>query len=142
MNLEMLNHFDRWSEGYEENLANIGPVLPWNNRVSVIKAFLENRPISITEAIQTRFQLTGTYELEVKLSDPDAGYVVVNSLQLSSEEWRGVYFNEIPISLRAVANEGYRFSHWNSDTSFVNSSVVLDPSDDVIMSPIFEAYDD
>jgi hypothetical protein len=56
------------------------------------------------------------------ISDQGAGSIRINSLEINEQTlglsqgqvypWNGTYFKDIPISLQAIANPGYSFSHW------------------------------
>lgn len=134
---EMANHFDRWREDYNSNVHNIGEPLPWRNSVGVIKRFAENRTAFIREHITNYFQLSGSYSLQIDFSDPSAGKVILNSLSISTNGWRGNYFNEIPILLTAVPNDGYSFSHWEGDIESSEKNIEVISSDDLGVKAVF-----
>ncbi len=77
------------------------------------------------------------YQLNIAINNPAAGSVQLNSLQLTSATWQGQYFNNIPVSLTAVANEGYVFSHWQGDIDNTNNSVELSRSSNTSLEAVF-----
>tara|TARA_B100000787_G_C16192055_1_gene298149 strand:- start:459 stop:2747 length:2289 start_codon:yes stop_codon:yes gene_type:complete len=134
---EMGNHFDRWYEDYNSNHHNIGQPFPWRNRVEEIKTFAENRTDSLKAHIINYFQLSGSYGLQLDFSDISAGKVILNSLSISTNEWKGNYFNEIPILLTAVPNDGYSFSHWEGDIESSEKNIEVVSSDDLGVKAVF-----
>jgi hypothetical protein len=134
---EMTNHFNRWGEDYGSNVHNVGEPLPWVNRVGVLKTFSENRIDSLQAHIVNYFQLSGLYELRIDFSDSSAGQVILNSLSISRNEWKGKYFNEIPISLTAVPKSGFSFSHWEGDIESSETNIEVISSDDLRVKAVF-----
>ena len=61
----------------------------------------------------------------------------LNSLQLNSTNWQGEYFDNIPVSLTAVPNEGYRFSHWQGDVNTNSPSLELNRSTNANLQAVF-----
>jgi hypothetical protein len=133
----MTNHFNRWGEDYGSNVHNVGEPLPWVNRVGVLKTFSENRIDSLQAHIVNYFQLSGLYELRIDFSDSSAGQVILNSLSISRNEWKGKYFNEIPISLTAVPKSGFSFSHWEGDIESSETNIEVISSDDLRVKAVF-----
>jgi hypothetical protein len=44
------------------------------------------------------------------------GYVKVNSLEIKSESWEGIYFSDVAISYEPIPYEGFEFVGWQEDT--------------------------
>lgn len=138
---EMANHFNRWGDDYQSNIFNVGGVIPWVDRVEVLKNFAQNRVSTLNDNIIRNFQLTGTYKLEVKVSDDKHGKVVVNGLTISSNGWVGTYFNNIPLTLMAIPTEGYQFSHWEGGLQTTEASTILESSGDASILAVFKLVD-
>ncbi|MCI9127775.1 MAG: hypothetical protein HFG28_11440 [Eubacterium sp.] len=81
------------------------------------ETYFPERTENITKYLAQEFSLKGSREL-VKLSvnNTEGGYVVLNTItpDLSSGKWCGSYFTDYPITLTAVANDGYKFIGWQS----------------------------
>ena len=84
------------------------------------------------------FNIDDTVTVTVN-NETEAGYVRVNTLAIqsdlpgnaSSDRWSGIYFKGIPITIEAVAKDGYEFSHWenreeNTDELTINPDGNLD----------------
>ncbi len=129
MEPEMENHFQRWGEGKTAN--------EWQSAVGVLRNFGDNRLSPLKEYIRNYFGLSGMYQLNIAINNPAAGSVELNSLLLSSANWQGEYFDDVPVSLTAVANEGYVFSRWQGDINTANSSVELSRSSNTSLEAVF-----
>ncbi|MCC5916193.1 MAG: CotH kinase family protein [Cryomorphaceae bacterium] len=80
------------------------------------------------------FNLTGTFNTTLNVSDTIAGYITINTVDIKKGTvgvrnqpypWDGVYFNDIPITLVARANPGFIFTHWSGDISSTDDSLVI-----------------
>lgn len=94
----------------------------------------ETRPAAQRDTIRTFFNLAGTYDLKLNVSKAGAGYVKVNTVAINGNTpgvaqnpypWTGVYFQQVPVTLKAVAQPGFIFSHWTGDASGTNDSITL-----------------
>ncbi|TVQ15658.1 MAG: T9SS C-terminal target domain-containing protein [Balneolaceae bacterium] len=93
----------------------------WQVQYNWMLAFASDRPHHAREHLKGHFGIAALHELQVDISDSKAGRVQVNTIEISPETpgvdtdpwpWRGVYFDGIPISLKAIPMPGYVFSHW------------------------------
>lgn len=130
---EMQKHVDRWS--------NDNPPGPWVNSVSVIENFAENRIHSLRIHILNYFNLSGIFDLNVEVNEESRGRISVNSLLLSQKQWEGSYFNSVPITLTAMPNDGFRFSHWEGDIEAETSEIQIVSTDDIFVKAIFIQLD-
>ena len=138
---EIEKHFNRWGDDYLSNIFNVGGVIPWEDRVEVLKNFAQNRVSYLTNDIIRNFQLTGTYKLEVNVSDNEHGKAVVNGLTILSNGWIGTYFNDIPLTIMAIPTEGYEFSHWEGGLQTTDTSAILQSSGDASILAVFKIVD-
>jgi len=102
-------HVERWSNG--------------NDRGAQIKTFSNQRPAHVRQHILDAFELPGTAALTVATADPARGRVRLNSLVLDPATpglpdpaapypWTATYFQEVPVELEALPEEGFRFVGW------------------------------
>ena len=129
MEPEMENHFQRWGEGKT--------VSDWQWQVDGLRSFSDNRLPFLKSYIRNYFGISGLYQLNIAINNIAGGSVTLNSLQLSSANWQGQYFNDIPVSLTAVPNAGYVFSHWQGDIDNANSTVELSRSSSTSLEAVF-----
>lgn len=127
---EMEYHINRW--GRPDSMEQ------WYNNVDVMRTFAIERPAYIRQHLINEFNLEGTIDVNVDVSSNDKGYVKLNTLDIK-DSWSGIYFKEIPISISAVSNPGYEFSHWEGldleDSSIV--SITVSPKVDISLRAVF-----
>ncbi|MBO4602648.1 MAG: CotH kinase family protein [Salinivirgaceae bacterium] len=95
---EIVSHNSRWGKG--------------TNDGNGMKEFAQKRPKNVREHLRTHFKVGADVNVTINTNDDKAGYVQLNSLTLKNFPWSGTYFKNVPISIRAVARPGYKFSHW------------------------------
>lgn len=118
--------------------------------ISNIQYFFDNRRPYITQYLKEDLGLTGTLSpVTIEINDPAAGNIIINTTPLSldqNDRWYGEYYTDYPISLTAVANNGYRFVRWEISGSLSSASessyveVSLDASG-TYMKAVFEKTD-
>ncbi|GAB2792852.1 hypothetical protein GCM10027275_42280 [Rhabdobacter roseus] len=124
---EMPEHIARWKA--------ITNMTTWDNNVNVMINFAEQRPGNVRQHIRSKFSLAATHTLTVDVSHAQRGYVQVNTIAIVGTTpgvaeqpypWQGTYFQGVPVTIRAKAKPGYRFTHWQSEaTSFSDSVLVV-----------------
>ncbi len=129
MEPEMERHFQRWGE---EKTADV-----WRSAVADLRYFSNNRLSPLKGHIRNYFGISGMYQLNIAINNPAAGSVALNSLQLTSANWQGEYFDNIPVSITAVPNEGYVFSHWQGDIDQQADSLVLNKTSNTSVEAVF-----
>ena len=115
----MEEHIRRWNG--PESMQN------WNQQVESMREFGKERPDAQREHILSFFHLEGLMRLELDVSDPQAGFIRVNSVDINTDEpgipndpwpWTGTYFRGVPVTITAIPAEGYEFAGWKeSDTA-------------------------
>ncbi|HRU70212.1 MAG TPA: CotH kinase family protein [Kiritimatiellia bacterium] len=112
---EMPRHIARWPGA-------INSMNTWSNQVASIWEYARDRHGWEWRHMCSRFSLS-TVEVCVATSDMAHGRVQVNDILVDSDTlgipdpaapypWRGWYFREIPVTLRALPCPGYRFVNW------------------------------
>jgi hypothetical protein len=125
---EMSRHFARWGSSMSE----------WQNNVQKLRNFASLRPGYMRLFIANKFNLAGTSQLTLQVSDTAAGWIKVNYIRPAGYPWTGIYFKGVPIRLTAIARTGYRFTGWQGLYPADSSSIkVLLPVDSTFRA-IFE----
>lgn len=111
---EINSHFTRWGASYNsQNLDNM-------------KLFANNRSTYVKHHIKTRFNIPNTRRLAIVNDDVNRGFVEVNNnLKIQLGYWGGDYFENIPVSLKAIAEPGFEFSHWSGNSESTNNEIEL-----------------
>jgi hypothetical protein len=135
---EMPRHIMRWNAP-----RNIGM---WRQQIDEMKAFVNERPQYQRQHITDYFLLKGEHEVTVNVTGQQQGYIHINSMDLLSttegvssnpHPWKGIYFEGIPITLRAIAKPGYRFVKWLGAVLPDNEEVKINLANDVSLIAVF-----
>jgi hypothetical protein len=98
-----------------------------------------NHPFEQRNSIAKFFKIANTANIQLDVSDIAAGFIKMNTIDVSIATpgivsnpypWTGIYFNTIPVTLKANAKPGYVFSHWSGDISSINSEITFIPEGD------------
>lgn len=124
---EMQEFIDRWSPT-NEHLLSYHPVhssSTWEENIGVMETFAQHRPYWTRNHIQNRFETGDQINLVLGISNRTEGYIELNSILIkegtdginssSPYPWSGVYFEAVPITLKAIPEPGYKFSHWSGE---------------------------
>ncbi len=116
----VLQHIDQMSNAIADeipfhnarwNLWN-GDVEEWRNNVEGLRVFAGNRVSYMRRYIGQQFSDIDTASIRLLTSAPQSGNIRLNSLMLKSFPWKGVYFEDIPVRIKAIPGPGYRFVNW------------------------------
>lgn len=121
----------------------------WYDRIKIVKDYGDQRPSYMRQYIVNKFKsegVTGTAEINVKSNNTE-GYVKVNSIDIKDttpgitnpSDWTGIYFNGVPVTLKAVPNQGYKFDHWQgvSGVTATSESITFNPNGKMSITPVF-----
>lgn len=89
----------------------------WGMQQEWVQEFFPARTEAITGYLAEELALTGSREtLTLSVNDPQGGRIVLNTItpDLSQGSWSGTYFTDYPVTVTAVAEEGYVFTGWES----------------------------
>lgn len=136
---EISEFIDRWSAPpYEQ---------AWIDSVDVMKNFADERPAFARLHLMNEFNLTAAHEVTLDVSDTLAGHVSINTITIldttvgvpeSPYPWQGIYFQNVPISLKAHANPGYQFLHWEiGNQIFPQDEIDINLTSDSLVLAVF-----
>ncbi|WP_339922343.1 CotH kinase family protein [uncultured Cyclobacterium sp.] len=126
---EIPAHRQRWT-----SLSN------WESNINVVKEFAVNRPEHQMSHLMDYFGIDGTHAVGLNVSDVEQGYIKINSTPINSETpgvsnapypWSGKYFDGIPVSLVAIPQPGFQFSHWSGDVESSEPTISITPTSDL-----------
>jgi len=107
-----------------EQIADWGEDMDWND------GFFENRFDGIVPALAKEFKLQGSLEeITLSMNVPDAGLITINTATPKLEEgsWTGRYYTDYPVTITAIANEGYEFEGWKSESLETDEAQITVP---------------
>ncbi len=97
-------------------------------RINELAAFIDGRYEKFPNIMQEALSLENQAELTLSL---DGGYALVNSSQIPvSDRFKGIYFADFDISIKAVPDEGRKFVRWE----YENCTVSDENSDEITVS--------
>ena len=100
--------------------------------------FAVNRPLHAKEHILSELDLPNYHNVSIENSTPEFGFVRVNNnLKIQELAWNGDYFEEVPITLKAVPEFGYIFSHWSGANNSTIEEITLDINSDTFVEAHF-----
>ena len=98
----------------------------YNGAVQRMYDFASYRPDNARNEMVELFDLNGaTNTVSLFVNDSEAGHIKINTLNVNEQGWSGEYFSDIPISIKAVPEFGYEFSHWANQPTFTDSINLL-----------------
>lgn len=117
----------------------------WGMQDDWPETFFPARTAAVTEHLSEEMELSGILgEVTLSVNDPKAGSIVLNTItpDLSEGSWSGIYFTDYPVTVTALAEEGYVFSGWQSDSlpgdSLSSPSLTLSvPSGGLTLQAVF-----
>jgi len=128
---EIPAHLTRWS----------GSLSYFNSNIADMRYFAESRPNYVWQNFRNYFSISGNYLLNLSLSDENPGRIQLNSIELDKFPWSGIYFNDIPITLKAIPKPGYQFVRWEGGTSSTENTITISSASDINLTAVFE-YDE
>ncbi|MDC0303664.1 CotH kinase family protein [Flavobacteriales bacterium] len=105
-------HFDRWSPELND----------WEEQVSIVKEYVQERPSHAINQLQAFFNLEKQSNIQLNVYPPQAGRMNLNSISIRNFPFDGVYFEDVPITVGVVENQGFTFSHWETNRADMNGS--------------------
>jgi hypothetical protein len=139
----MPDHIARWKSP--------ASMTEWNNNVTAIQNFVNQRPATYRTHVRSFFGSGyADNNLVIQVSDASLGYVKVNTIDIlpttdgistNPYPWTGIYFQNIPVKLLAVAKANCHFVKWTD----ASGNTIDTPEINFIMSgstnyrAIFEA---
>ena len=123
---EIPEHIARWN--IMENSTDI-----WDQNVDIMRTFAYGRPDYVRQHILDYFKLPGT-AIVALLTDNTKGTIRINSIDITpatpgvvnADEWSGIYFEGIPITISAIPKPGFQFAGWEGiDLSSPDISLTL-----------------
>ncbi|KAA3632910.1 MAG: hypothetical protein DWQ02_14015 [Bacteroidetes bacterium] len=98
---EMPRHIDRWNLDFEK----------WQHQVRIMRTFAAERPFHLRMQLMDYFSTGSMRDVTVEASTGGTVYIN-NNLEVRQKPLQGKYFEKYPITVRAVADYGYRFVGW------------------------------
>ncbi len=131
LNHDMPRQLARWG----------GTYTIWQDAVYNVRYYIYNRSDFVWEHLTEEFNLEEPNKLTLNVIPENTGKIEVNFITVNHFPWEGKYFGEIPISIRAIPNEGYKLASWNGNDT-TNTELILSVDNDLEYTAYFTASTD
>jgi uncharacterized repeat protein (TIGR02543 family) len=128
----------RWAEPID--------IEDWNYFITTQTNFANARPAIQRDHIRLQFGITSNINATLNVSNTNHGFIKMNSVAISEGTpginsnpypWAGVYFNGIPVKLKAIAKPGFIFSGWSGASISTNPEITVTPTADYSITANF-----
>ncbi|MET0637984.1 MAG: CotH kinase family protein [Chitinophagaceae bacterium] len=137
---EIAEHSLRWRE--PSSLSS------WNSKADAIKTFNTQRPAVVRQHLIAGFSLGNQLTVTLNVSDKSHGSIKINSLIINSATvganaqqpypWTGIYFGNVPLEFKALANPGFAFDHWVvNGQDYTTEDLIITPTGNLPVTAIF-----
>ncbi|WMJ74592.1 CotH kinase family protein [Cytophagaceae bacterium ABcell3] len=118
----------------------------WKEQIEVVRNFAENRIPNQQQHILDYFGLSGTTTVTVDVHQKRGGEIKISSLRLNNKvpginekvyPWTGTYFKDVPVTVSAIPEAGYRFTGWNGNSAS-NEDTTITLQEAVSLTAYFE----
>ena len=106
----------------------------WADEVRKLETYAMDRPEILRQHLLKAFGFSGMATIDFDVQPVSGGELVLQGLTQGADAiaWKaesGVYFDGIPLSLKAIARSGYRFDKWSGDRAGASPFMFLIPGD-------------
>jgi hypothetical protein len=108
--------------------------------------FFNQRPAAQRNHIRAKFGIANNINATLNVSDPAHGYVKINTIEIKDGTpgiaaqpypWTGIYFSNIPVTLKAIANPGFVFSHWIGASTATTDEITVTSASAFSVTAVF-----
>lgn len=126
----MTYHAIRWNLEYTK----------WINALTYIKSYYQERPHYVREDIRETFSLKKYHNVILKSNAQEQGTIKVNTISplFANNEWSGIYYEGVPITITALPKRGYHFTHWGDSLGNNTPQIIADIFSDTTYMAHFE----
>ncbi len=138
LDAEMDAHLQRWAfdNPYLKNRTD------WQEKIDRYTTFFTERPSYFYDDMQRNFNLDDQFELTFGYDANTNGEVLLHWKEMSIPfDYTGTYYTNMPIRIKAVADDGYEFQYW-LETGDTNAEIDFVADGDRTLTPIFQATSD
>lgn len=133
---EMQRHTERWG-----NEGGIGSVSTWISELNLMRMFIDERNPVVFNQLMNEFGIQEKVSISISVTEGEKGGVFYFNGVPMRDSLSGLsFFKDIPVTIVAVPNPGYRFGGWHTGVS--NDTLIIVPSEDTILEASFMVSDD
>lgn len=118
---DMPRNYERWGDTINSTVAAyMGNLLAAHS--SFINA-IKPRTNNVRKHIKNEFLLTDTVGFALDVFPALAGKIQISTIKPPDYPWFGIYYEDVPVTLTAIANPGFLFSHWSAN-NFIDDTTL------------------
>lgn len=110
----------------------------WNVNVEVMRNFAKIRQPYVRTHFTTKFEISGTYNLKISMNNNSWGKIFLHNSEWTRNGDTAVFFNNIPLRLKASAMPGYRFLRWEGASVSTDNQIQLILGTNSSITAVFE----
>jgi hypothetical protein len=97
----------------------------FNNHIQRMKSFAQERPNYLRGFVRNFF--SSGVDAILNITNTEGGSVKLNSLYIEEADspWSGTYFQNNPVTVKAIASDGYKFDGWSGAVTSNEDSITL-----------------
>jgi hypothetical protein len=128
---EIPRHKERWTQS-----ISLGS--DWLENVQLMKDFANLRQPAVRGHFNTKFNLTGSYALIISRNNPAWGKVYTHNVEVKNNASQNVFFDNIPLKVKAKAMPGYRFVRWEGISNSTSPEIEINSTTNSSLTAVFE----
>lgn len=135
---DVAEHFSRWEVPLDSG--------DWEYFLGRQADFANQRPAFQRNHIRSKFGIASNINATLNVSAPEHGYIKMNTIDVKTGTdgitsnpypWTGIYFSNIPVTMKAIANPGFIFSHWTGASDSTDAEITLTPAANFNVTAVF-----
>ena len=108
---EMNGQFKRWGSSNINTQMN-----NFSKNHETFRSELSIRSNYVRNHLQSQFNVSYKVNLTLDIEPQGAGTIQISTINPMVYPWKGIYFSNVPIEIKAIANPGYEFDNWDKNT--------------------------
>ncbi|MDQ2086815.1 CotH kinase family protein [Herbivorax sp. ANBcel31] len=119
----------------------------WEEEIEIMRDFADKRPSYVHGHIMNKFHNDGVAgETVINLNaDNEKGFIRINSIDINEKtpgiknpnQWDGVYFEGVPVTIEAIPKEGYQFEGWEGIDE-EKETITVNPQNGMSITAVFK----
>lgn len=128
---EIPRHKARWAKSISFGTG-------WQNQIDMMRNFAINRPQNMRAHIYAKFGITTSNSLNISRNNPAWGKVFANSVEMKMNDYRYIFFKQIPIRFKAMPLPGYKFVRWEGVSKSITQEINITLEENTTLTAVFE----
>jgi len=124
---EMPYHVKKWGTS----------MINWRFHLDVVRTFVKERPKYMRQHLKEKFDLGNEINVEIILPETDNCKITFNKHLKIKQNFKGIYYENIPISIKVTPKHDYEFVGWKNRKE-KESNLTFVPLTDVVLEPIIQ----